>query len=224
MAVIGTSAASAYIISQQPMFERVRSLLRAPEAQAPAARLPPGQRVYAIGDIHGRLDLFAALADAIEAEAAAARGVESTVILLGDLVDRGPDSASVIAGARVWQQHRPLRILLGNHEEMFLKSFESIDVLRHFLRHGGRETLMSYGVSREDYAAASIEEVQRLLRARVPEEDVEFVSGFEDMIAIGDYLFVRLGRSWCTATPSRRHRWWPPTGSGSTPAPMPADG
>ena len=177
------------------MLEKLRALF-APEAPAaPLPRLPDGQRVYAVGDIHGRLDLFAPLAEAIEEDAdqAAAAGLATTVILLGDLVDRGPDSAAVVAFAREWQRRRPLRILGGNHEEMFLRSFVSLDILRHFLRHGGRETLLSYGVDRKAYNAATIEEVQELMRAAVPPEDRDFIAGFEDMIALGDYLFVHAG-------------------------------
>src|SRR5690606_26225502 len=104
------------------------------ESAAPAASVPAGQRVYAVGDIHGRLDLFEALIEAIEAHDGAAAKSETTVILLGDLVDRGPDSAGVVARARAWQQQRMVRILAGNHEEMFLDSFDDAETLRHFLR------------------------------------------------------------------------------------------
>ena len=99
-----------------------------------------------MGDIHGRLDLFEALIAAIEADDAASAPAETTVILLGDLVDRGPDSAGVVARARAWQRQRPVRILMGNHEEMFLSSFEKAETLRHFLRFGGKETVLSYGI------------------------------------------------------------------------------
>lgn len=149
--------------------------------------------MYAIGDVHGRLDLFEHLRDAIEREIAAAPRVSSTVILLGDLVDRGPDSAGVIAAARAWRERRKLHILLGNHEEMFLRSLTETDVLRQFLRHGGRETLLSYGIPREAYASATLPEIQQLARETLPAEDLEFIAGFEEMIAIGDYVFVHAG-------------------------------
>src|SRR4051812_33158734 len=98
------------------MFQALKQIFARGETR-PAAALPEGQRVYAVGDIHGRLDLFEALADAIEADDAAAAPADTTVILLGDLVDRGPASAGVIQLAREWQQRRKVRILLGNHEE-----------------------------------------------------------------------------------------------------------
>ena len=164
------------------------------ENEAPhGAAIPPGQRVYAVGDIHGCLDLFEAIIAAIEEDDASSAPAETTVILLGDLVDRGPDSAGVVARAREWSEQRTVRMLAGNHEEMFLSSFDDIDVLRHFLRFGGKETVLSYGIGRDAYNAAELEEVQELMRAAVPEADRDFLRSFEDMIAIGDYLFVHAG-------------------------------
>ncbi|WP_305098126.1 metallophosphoesterase family protein [Croceibacterium aestuarii] len=163
------------------------------EGERPTASVPAGQRVYAVGDVHGRLDLFNALIDAIEADDASAVPADTTVVLLGDLVDRGPDSAGVVARARDWQRGRKVRILAGNHEEMFLKSFTDRDMLRHFLRFGGRETVLSYGIDRHIYNSAEIDDVQSMMNACVPQEDRDFIAGFEDMIAIGDYLFVHAG-------------------------------
>lgn len=160
---------------------------------APHAELPAGQRVYAVGDIHGRLDLFRALVEAIEADDAERAPAETLVVLLGDLVDRGPDSKGVIDLAREWQERRPVRILFGNHEEMFLRSMADIEMFRHFLRHGGRETVLSYGVDPGHFAQATLEEAQDLMREAVPARDVAFVKGFEGMIRAGDYLFVHAG-------------------------------
>lgn len=174
------------------MFPLLRQLFRARPSR-PAPTLPEGQRVYAIGDIHGRLDLFTALTEAIEADDAVSAPADTTVILLGDLIDRGPDSAGVIAAARAWQARRTVRCIAGNHEEMFLAAFEKQDVLRHLLRYGGRETLLSYPITVEEYTAATIPETQELMRRAVPEDDIAFLRSMEDMIAIGDYLFVHAG-------------------------------
>ena len=175
------------------MFQAIRRMFDRGVEDARVAAIPPGERVYAVGDIHGRLDLFEALIETIEADDAAAGPANTTVILLGDLVDRGPASAGVIARARSWQQKRNVRILGGNHEEMFLRSFKDIETFRHFLRHGGRETVLSFGVDRERFLPATLEEAQTLMAEAVPEEDIAFLEGFEDMIAIGDYLFVHAG-------------------------------
>ena len=160
---------------------------------ARVARVPDGVRVYAVGDIHGRLDLFEALVDAIDADDAALPAAQTTVILLGDLVDRGPDSAGVVAKARAWQKQRNVRILTGNHEEMFLKSFDNPEMLRHFLRHGGRETLISYGIGKKAYMNATLEQVMTLMAEHVPPEERAYIESFEDSIAIGDYFFAHAG-------------------------------
>lgn len=174
------------------MFQTLKQLF-ARGADSPTAAVPPGQRVYAIGDIHGRCDLFEALVEAIEADDTAAAPAETTIVLLGDLVDRGADSAGVIALARTWQGRRPVRILGGNHEEMFLRSFDELEMFRHFLRHGGRDTVLSYGIERAAFLAADLEEAQQLMRDHVPADDITFLESFEDMVTIGDYLFVHAG-------------------------------
>lgn len=155
--------------------------------------MPEGERWYVIGDIHGRCDLFDELARAIDADDAAAPAAETTVVLLGDLVDRGPDSAGVIARARAWQRERTVRILAGNHEDMFLESFSDTEMLRHFLRHGGRETVLSYGIERSRYDGLSVEELQEEMDRIVPAADREFLAAAEEWIVAGDYLLVHAG-------------------------------
>jgi serine/threonine protein phosphatase 1 len=176
------------------MIASLRRLLRRREA-APLPAIPHGERVYAIGDIHGRLDLFSALAAAIDADDAARKPAQTTVILLGDLVDRGPDSAGVLALARQWGERRRVRILAGNHEEMMLGALDSLDMLRRFVHTnaGGRETLLSFGIAPQDYDRASWEELLEMARAAVDAETLAFVNSFEDMITVGDYCFVHAG-------------------------------
>ena len=155
--------------------------------------IPQGERVYAVGDIHGRLDLFDDLVELIEADDAARGDADTTIILLGDLIDRGPDSAGVIARARELAARRKVRMLMGNHEEMMLRALDSDENLRHFLRVGGRETLLSYPIPLKTYRSASLSELARLAREAVPLVDIEFIEAMEDMIRIGDYLFVHAG-------------------------------
>jgi len=165
---------------------------RTAEPQAPRA-VPQGQRVYAVGDIHGRLDLFDALLDAIAANDGVSEPASTTIVLLGDLVDRGDSSAGVIARARQLQERCDTRILAGNHEEMFLRSFDDIEMFRHFIRHGGQETVLSYGVDEEAFREATLEQAQNLMRGVVPQADIDFMQTFEDMVVIGDYVFVHAG-------------------------------
>ena len=168
-------------------------LLFARGVDEPLPSIPDGQRVYAVGDIHGRLDLFEALVAAIEADDAARAPADTLIVLLGDLVDRGDDSRGVIEFARDLQRRRPVRILAGNHEEMFLRSLSDIETFRHFIRHGGRETLLSYGINHGQFQAASMEEAQQLASEAVPADHLAFLESFEDMIQLGDYLFVHAG-------------------------------
>jgi len=155
--------------------------------------VPPGERIYAIGDVHGRSDLFCALIAAIDADDAASAPAETTIILLGDLVDRGSDSAGVIAAARAWGQRRKVRYLIGNHEEWFMSSLTDETALRGFLRMGGRETILSYPVDRTRFARADMAAAQDLIRDAVPEDDLAFLQSGENHIEIGDYLFVHAG-------------------------------
>jgi serine/threonine protein phosphatase 1 len=149
------------------MFDKLRALISpAPIVSRVATAIPAGERVYAVGDIHGRADLLQTMIARIDADDAARGPASTTVILLGDLVDRGPDSAGVIALARDWGKRRKVRTLLGNHEEMFLNAFEDENTLRHFLRFGGRATLLSYPMTPEEYHRTTLEELQVLMRER----------------------------------------------------------
>lgn len=174
------------------MFRRL--FKSAPDALS-AAAIPAGQRVYAIGDVHGRLDLLDQLLVRIGDDLDGTAMDECALIFLGDLIDRGPDSASVIE--RVHALHRAMpgtRVLTGNHEEVFVRALDGDEAaMRFFCKIGGRETILSYGISEESYRtleySALITELQRL----VPAHHRRFLRQFEDMIVIGDYAFVHAG-------------------------------
>ena len=171
----------------------LRKLFRRPAA-APAT-IPKGRRIYAIGDIHGRLDLLDGLLAQIERDEAARGGPRGELILLGDLVDRGPQSAGVIDRLIALRDERPdTRLLTGNHEEVFLGALAGDErFLRLFNRIGGAETMESYGVSPEAYAAADFDELARMLEHIVPTAHHAFLQSFEDMVIAGDYVFVHAG-------------------------------
>ncbi len=158
-------------------------------------RIPDGQRVYAIGDIHGRDDLFAKLIDQIRADNAALGPAQVTIVLLGDLVDRGPRSAEVVDRAmRLREEFHDTRLLIGNHEECFLAALTGdVRRLRYFMRIGGEETVRSYWSDELSLAQASFEEVAERLPKMVPAEHVAFLGTGEDMIQIGEYVFVHAG-------------------------------
>ena len=157
--------------------------------------IPDGRRVYAIGDIHGRDDLFAALIDLIRADNAARAPARVTLILLGDLVDRGPQSAEVVERAlRLRDEFEDSRLLVGNHEECFLAALTGdVQRVRYFMRIGGDATVESYWNDELPLSEATFEEVAERLPAMVPVSHVEFLGGGEDVIEIGDYVFVHAG-------------------------------
>ncbi|HUD29972.1 MAG TPA: metallophosphoesterase [Novosphingobium sp.] len=174
------------------MFSKIRNLLGRREAgRAPS--IPSGQRVYAVGDIHGRADLFERLIHTIERDDAARGAAHTTVVLLGDLIDRGHDSAAVVDQARQWATRREVEFIKGNHEEMLLVSRTDVEALRSFLRFGGLETILSYGVDAETAMSVEIEDLQRLMNEAIPQEDFDFLDGFDKMLRIGDYVFVHAG-------------------------------
>ncbi len=176
------------------MFTALRNLFRSSAktgARLPA--VPEGTRYYVIGDIHGRLDLYDALIQAVEEDNTEQHSADTHIVLLGDLVDRGPDSAGVLARTRQWQTQRSVRVLAGNHEEMFLTSLEKPEVLRHFLKHGGRETILSYGLPTKQFNAMTLEDLFDALPKIIPQSDLDYIADFEECIVAGDYLFVHAG-------------------------------
>lgn len=174
----------------------VQSLLRFVRGRGPKGSfVPDGQRIYAVGDIHGRLDLLERLLDMIAEDEAKRSHCETTLIFLGDLVDRGPDSRGVVERLMQLSADRiGTRFLLGNHEEVFLRALEGdLRALRLLLRIGGRETVLSYGISPEQYRDLDFQDLSALLREKVPEAHSRFLSSFEQWIEVGDYLFVHAG-------------------------------
>ncbi len=160
------------------------------------ARVPDGQRVYAIGDIHGRNDLLAQLLSQIDADDEERGSADTHIIFLGDLMDRGEDSAGVIETAMALRDSgRKVRFLMGNHEEVFVRACRKNDskTTRFFLRIGGEETVLSYPITRAEYITLDMEQLSERLATLVPESHLEFIESFEDQIVIGDYAFVHAG-------------------------------
>ncbi len=174
----------------------LKKLLKARRASAsPAAAIPPGERVYAVGDVHGCDALLGQLIDRIASDDGARGPAKTTIIFLGDLVDRGPASAAVIERLRrLGDERADTHFLMGNHEEVFLDALGGEPkALRMFCRIGGRETIMSYGLDPADYDRMDYEELHAAMGALVPASHRDFLARFEDMVVIGDYVFVHAG-------------------------------
>ncbi len=155
---------------------------------APAS-LAPGHRVYAVGDVHGCLDRLDAL-HALIAEDLAARPTENAVLVhLGDYVDRGPDSAGVVArlAEGVALPSVTTVNLMGNHEHMMLAAVATgeSEATELWLANGGADSLLSWGVPR----SAQPKEWP----AYLPKPHLLFLRDLAVSHEVGGYMFVHAG-------------------------------
>ena len=156
---------------------------------------PPDKRLYAVGDIHGRLDLLDDLLRRIENDIRAHPIAAATMVFLGDLIDRGPDSAGVIERISTLDGF-PARtlLLLGNHEEIMLRALDAEPgVAYDWLGFGGDACVESYGVSAASLKAMDETRIADLLRKAIPPTHISFLKEGGDTIRFGDYLLVHAG-------------------------------
>ena len=149
--------------------------------------LPRGRRVYAVGDVHGHLDRLRAVHLAIAADAAARPIAAAVLVHLGDLIDRGPDSAGVIERVLAGVPGLPVVNLMGNHERMLLDALASgsADDADHWLRNGGWDSLKSWGIS----PRAQVEDWASLL----PPAHLLFLQGLAPLWSTDGLLCVHAG-------------------------------
>ena len=154
-----------------------------------------GHRAYAVGDIHGRIDLLEHLLAKIHSDLQRRPARKTLLVFVGDLIDRGPSSAQVIERLRCYRRDgvQPV-FLLGNHEEVLLRIVGGdSSIVDSWLQFGGLQCLQSYGVKLASIRDRSAEQVVEIVRAAVPREHVEFLETFADSCRFGDYLFVHAG-------------------------------
>ncbi len=163
---------------------------------SPAPQVSPGNRVYAIGDIHGCLAPLRRLHDLIRAHAADQPAARNVVVYLGDYVDRGPDSRGVIDTLRA----EPLAgfeavYLKGNHEASLLQFLEDEQIGPQWFAYGGIATLSSYGVDTPRSATdmAGLHRTRNDFAKNLPTEHLDFFRRLRTMHIEDDYLFVHAG-------------------------------
>ena len=161
--------------------------------------LAPGKVLIATGDVHGRSDLLRATFQTLQGdtENAVVEGRSINYVLLGDLVDRGPDSSGVLelvsqglGVGGVTQTN-----LLGNHDDWFLRFLRdpigSHDGEYHtWIDNGGLETLKSYGISA---VPLDLEDCSATLAGRVPDHHVALLEQLIDHHLVDEYLCVHAG-------------------------------
>ncbi|MEG8037909.1 metallophosphoesterase family protein [Sphingomonas sp. LR60] len=153
------------------------------------------ERIYAIGDVHGRLDLFGELIARIGRDQECRAAVPTKIILLGDIIDRGPDGAGMVHGCmKLTAASDRFMVLKGNHEEMMVQALDGdLKTYRAWLEFGGRETLLGWGV---DPAAVTADATRSDLRlaAQIVGPDV---LAWLDQLPLhhrhDDFLFVHAG-------------------------------
>ncbi|MBC7905932.1 MAG: serine/threonine protein phosphatase, partial [Rhodospirillaceae bacterium] len=173
-----------------------------PDALAPhfaPAHVPDGTRVYAVGDIHGRLDLLNRLLARMEEDAARSPAKRVSVVFLGDYVDRGPHSRGVIerlmqgppaSGALAGADWTCLK---GNHEEFMVRFLDEPLRDTGWCRNGGVETVRSYAGTIPDGQENDVAALQLLLARTLPPAHLRFLSRLPVTHTEGDYLFVHAG-------------------------------
>jgi serine/threonine protein phosphatase 1 len=172
----------------------VKRLLGGTETEPPLPFLPNGERLYCIGDIHGRLDLLLELHRAIAVDSAGFAGGK-TLVYLGDYIDRGDQSKEVIdlLLEQPMQGFAAVHIL-GNHEQTLLDFLRHPREVIHWLTYGGRNTLQSYGVPLwREVSPQHIDEVRDELESKLPRAHLDFYQGLELFYIAGTYGFVHAG-------------------------------
>lgn len=150
--------------------------------------LDEGGNVWAIGDVHGYADTLLALLDSLNLSS------RDRVVLLGDLVDRGPRSCEVI---RIARENPQIFSVLGNHEEMMLNSFDvdNIETMTaqqtNWFYVGGRATNQSY-IDEFTNSQGQIDDFD--LRMRVG-KDLAWLDSLPHHIVLDDFRLVHAGYS-----------------------------
>ncbi|WP_196259698.1 metallophosphoesterase [Pelagibacterium limicola] len=148
--------------------------------------------IYAVGDVHGRLDLLKRLEEKIATDAVTISG-QALIVMLGDYIDRGPSSAQTLAHLISPMADGLRRICLcGNHEQAMFEALDDAESFSWWLRFGGSETLASYGIS-EDAVRARWEVVQNVLADYIPIEHISFLAGLPVMLRVPGYVFAHAG-------------------------------
>ncbi|MFQ5618491.1 MAG: metallophosphoesterase family protein [Rhodospirillales bacterium] len=161
--------------------------------------------MYAVGDIHGHVDLLASLHDRIVDDAAAAAVGRKVLVYLGDYVDRGPCSCDVVdLLIEAPLQGFEVVHLKGNHEDFLLRFLdddpgespeEALEEAELWFINGGDATLHSYNVPllTRSFGLAELETARSAFRGALPPRHREFFEGLKMFHVEGDYLFVHAG-------------------------------
>lgn len=157
-------------------------------------RLPGEERIYAIGDVHGRADLLRAKFAAIDQHLLDNPVRWTRIVMLGDYIDRGHASRETIALILQRAEGGGLVALAGNHEALLLEFLSDPTNYMRWAEVGGAETLMAYGVPPpQALNAERLEELAQALIAAMPAAHLRFLKTLRLAFFHGAFLFVHAG-------------------------------
>ncbi|MGT2514694.1 metallophosphoesterase family protein [Sphingomonas panni] len=157
--------------------------------------VPAGRRIYAIGDIHGEASLLAQLIGLVESDNRERPVADTEIVFLGDLIDRGAQSAEVVLLLMRLADSARVTVLLGNHEATLIDIYDgdresACDCFAHF---GGAATLASFGFDISAIDPADAIGVVAAVRHGVPHQVIDWLRDRPIFYRVGDYYFVHAG-------------------------------
>jgi serine/threonine protein phosphatase 1 len=156
--------------------------------------LPEGLRIYAFGDVHGRLDLLDELLGRIAQDISVRPVARPLFVFLGDYIDRGPQSRETIDRLIAHGRDNECVFLKGNHEQVAIKCLSDRSLFDQWTRFGGVETLVSYGVlPKPPLDEQQIVRLQAAFHEALPQAHFRFFRDLKRSFACGDFFFVHAG-------------------------------
>lgn len=166
-----------------------------PKLTARAPRPAKGERIYAIGDVHGHYDLLIELLGSIVSHFPTLDPTPEklTLVLLGDVIDHGPDSARCLELARALAQESGAKMLMGFHEHLLLESLDgNAQAQEAWLCMGGMATLESYGIGAPKLSEDSFDFAERL-EDSIPSDQIAFLKSLDASYSSGSFFFAHAG-------------------------------
>ena len=156
--------------------------------------LPEGVRIYAIGDIHGCLDLLDGLLAQIQHDISSRPAVRPILVFLGDYIDRGPSSRGTIDRLVVLAESNEAVFLKGNHEQIAINCLRDRGLFERWMRLGGLQTLTSYGIQPDGYSDdEQIVRLQAAFHDALPQHHFRFFRDLQNSFSCGDFFFAHAG-------------------------------
>lgn len=155
--------------------------------------IPHGRRIYAIGDIHGEIDLLQDLLHQIAADSKQRGPAQTTLVFLGDFIDRGSGAARLLYMFAAMREPNVI-ILKGNHEAALVEVYRGDhEALAFWMQFGGHATMAGLGIDQHMLATASVASILMQLQFSLQRDIVDWLAELPHCWTLGDYFFVHAG-------------------------------